>query len=517
MGCFAGSHIRLQGRFEAGVHATIYNSRIESACSVLAGKVAERRIGLPSVAHIRIFKHYIRTPYLLLTLLEAILLTVSIWFVVAFASTSEAVLRPPELLYRAMWSAFVLMACSLAMNVYPARLKDGFTAMFLRSLVSFFLLGSVLLYLTGLSLPQLALPRGNTSMALVLSLVVSLTLREIFFAVVDTEALRRYVLVLGAGAKARGILEDISAHAGTRAFRLMGFVPGNNEEICVDPAVIVRPTDGLLQYARENHIDEIVVALEERRRSEGGNLPLKELLDCKLNGIQILDGISFYEREVQKIELSLLNPSWIVFSDGFRYSALRDNTKRIVDLLIALLLLVVLWPVMLLTALAIWLESGLRGPVLYRQTRLGYGGRQFQLLKFRSMRTDAEKDGAVWARENDDRITRVGHLIRNTRLDELPQLYNVLRGEMSIVGPRPERPEFVCDLRQQIPYYDERHRVKPGLMGWAQLCYPYGASVEDAAQKLRYDLYYIKNHSLLLDLLIMVQTVEVILIGKGVR
>lgn len=469
------------------------------------------------MAHVRIFKHYIRTPYILLTLIEAILLTASIWFVIAFANTSESQQLRAGLLYRATWSAFVLMACNLAMNVYPARLKDGFTAMFLRSLVSFFLLGSVALYLTGLLLPDLAVPRGSTSMALVLSLVVSLTVREIFFAMVDTEALRRYVLVLGAGAKARGILEDISRHAGTRAFRLMGFVPGNNEEICVDPDAIVRPAGGLLQYAREHHIDEIVVALEERRRSEGGHLPLTELLDCKLNGIQILDGISFYEREVQKIELSLLNPGWIVFSDGFRYSAVRDYTKRIVDLLLALLLVLLLWPVMLLTALAIWLESGLRGPIIYRQTRVGYGGREFRLLKFRSMRTDAEKDGAVWAREKDDRITRVGHVIRSTRLDELPQLYNVLRGEMSIVGPRPERPEFVCDLRQQIPYYDERHRVKPGLMGWAQLCYPYGASVDDAAQKLRYDLYYIKNHSLLLDILIMVQTVEVILIGKGVR
>lgn len=469
------------------------------------------------MAHVRIFKHYIRTPYILLTLIEAILLTGSVWFVVAFADPNVFQLLHAELFYRALWSAFVLMACNLAMNVYPARLKDGFTAMFLRSLVSFFLLGSVALYLTGLLLPDLALPRGSTSMALMLCLVVSLTLREIFFAVVDTEALRRYILVLGAGAKARGILDDISAHTGERAFRLMGFVPGNNEEVCVDPEAIVRPANGLLEYAREHHIDEIVVAIEERRRSEGGHLPLKELLDCKLNGIQILDGISFYEREVQKIELSLLNPSWIVFSDGFRYSAVRDYTKRVADLLLALLLLGLLWPFMLLTAVAIWIESGLRGPILYRQTRVGYGGREFQLLKFRSMGTDAEKDGAVWARENDDRITRVGHVIRNTRLDELPQLYNVLKGEMSIVGPRPERPEFVCDLRQQIPYYDERHRVKPGLMGWAQLCYPYGASVEDAAQKLRYDLYYIKNHSLLLDILIMVQTIEVILIGKGVR
>ena len=228
------------------------------------------------------------------------------------------------------------------------------------------------------------------------------------------------------------------------------------------------------------------------------------------------DAIKFCERETGAIELNLLNPSWMLFSEGFRYSQYRDVTKRLFDVIAALLLFAMIWPFALITALAVFLESG--GPVLYSQMRTGQEGRAFKLYKFRSMCNGAEKDGkAVWAQVNDNRITKVGAFIRNTRLDELPQLYNVLKGDMSFVGPRPERPEIVCDLIKEIPYYDARHRVKPGLMGWAQLKYPYGASISDSREKLRYDLYYSKNHGLLLDILILIQTAEIILLGKGVR
>jgi exopolysaccharide biosynthesis polyprenyl glycosylphosphotransferase len=205
----------------------------------------------------------------------------------------------------------------------------------------------------------------------------------------------------------------------------------------------------------------------------------------------------------------------MLFSDGFKYSRHRYLAKRLFDIAFAGLFLLVLWPFMLLTAMAVMLESG--RPVLYHQLRTGLNGKVFRIYKFRSMRQDAEKGGAVWAQKNDARVTRVGAVIRNTRLDELPQLWNVLKGDMSFVGPRPERPEFVRDLAGQIPYYEVRHKVKPGLMGWAQLKYPYGASVEDARNKLQYDLYYTKNHSFLMDMLIMIQTVEIILLGKGVH
>jgi sugar transferase (PEP-CTERM system associated) len=226
--------------------------------------------------------------------------------------------------------------------------------------------------------------------------------------------------------------------------------------------------------------------------------------------------VDFYERELKKANLDMVYPSWILFSDGFSASRSRAFVKRFVDLVLSLMLLVIMSPFIILTAIAVFLETG--RPVLYSHKRTGLLGKEFRIYKFRSMRQDAEKDGkARWASANDNRVTRVGGFIRNTRLDELPQIYNVIKGEMSFVGPRPERPEFVFELKEKIPFYDTRHYVKPGLMGWAQLKYPYGASVEDAKGKLEYDLYYSKNHSLLMDTLIMIQTVEVVLLGKGVR
>jgi sugar transferase (PEP-CTERM system associated) len=261
-----------------------------------------------------------------------------------------------------------------------------------------------------------------------------------------------------------------------------------------------------------------VVAVDERRRTDQGGFPLDELLDCKLNGIEVVDELRFLERESGTLNIRSLSPGWLVFSDGFSFSPLRDLLERGFDLLASALLLVLSAPLMVLAVVAIKLEEGLRAPLIYSQERVGFGGRVFRVHKFRSMRVDAEKDGkAVWAQKNDNRVTRVGQFIRNTRIDELPQIFNVLKGEMSFVGPRPERPQFVEQLAQQIPFYRERHRVKPGITGWAQLCYPYGASMQDAEEKLKYDLYYIKNHSLLFDLYILVRTVEVILLGNGVR
>src|SRR5690606_33612691 len=228
--------------------------------------------------------------------------------------------------------------------------------------------------------------------------------------------------------------------------------------------------------------------------------------------------LRFLERESGTLDIRSLSPGWLVFSDGFSFSPMRDALERGFDLLASALLLMVSAPLMLLAVIAIKLEEGLRAPLIYSQERVGYGGRVFRVHKFRSMRVDAEKDGkAVWAQKNDSRVTRVGQFIRNTRIDELPQIFNVLKGEMSFVGPRPERPQFVEELAQQIPYYRERHRTKPGITGWAQLCYPYGASIKDAEEKLKYDLYYIKNHSLLFDIYILVRTVEIILLGSGVR
>jgi sugar transferase (PEP-CTERM system associated) len=257
----------------------------------------------------------------------------------------------------------------------------------------------------------------------------------------------------------------------------------------------------------------VIVAVRERR---GGNLPMEELLECKLEGVSIVDLPSFFERETGHVQLDALNPSWMVFSDGFCRTSVRNLVKRIFDVCSSLGLLILTLPVFLVTAVLIALESGF--PVFYRQVRVGECGRPFAVLKFRSMCVDAERDGTPqWAKKGDARVTRVGAVIRMLRIDELPQLFNVLRGDMSFVGPRPERPFFVRELEREIPYYSSRHTVKPGITGWAQIRYPYGASVEDARHKLQFDLYYAKNHSLFLDLIILLQTAQVVLLGKGAR
>jgi sugar transferase (PEP-CTERM system associated) len=256
-----------------------------------------------------------------------------------------------------------------------------------------------------------------------------------------------------------------------------------------------------------------VVGADDRR----GVLPMAELITCRLAGIDVLDLDQFCERETGKVSLELVNPSCFVFGNGFNGSVMRRAGKRVFDIAAASALAAVSWPLMLLTALAILVESRGKGPVLYMQERVGENDQVFRLIKFRSMRTDAEQHGARWAQVNDDRVTRVGRVIRKIRLDELPQLWNVLRGQMSIVGPRPERPEFVDQFKQRIPYYGLRHSVPPGLTGWAQLRYPYGASENDAIEKLRYDLFYVKNHGFQFDLMVLLQTVEVVLFGRGGR
>ncbi|MBE9532920.1 MAG: TIGR03013 family PEP-CTERM/XrtA system glycosyltransferase, partial [Proteobacteria bacterium] len=280
---------------------------------------------------------------------------------------------------------------------------------------------------------------------------------------------------------------------------------------------VITLDDSLIGYVEEYDIDEIVIAVDDRR-SEG--FPTTDLIDCKMSGVNVLDLVTFFERRAGKIRLDMLNPSWLYLSDGFQVGSgvIRRIGKRAVDIVAVVLLLPLALPVMLLVSLAILIESMGRGPILYSQTRVKQDGELFEIYKFRSMVTDAEKDGvARWASKNDARITKVGSVLRKGRFDELPQLFNVLKGDMSFVGPRPERPEFIEKLAATIPYYEERHRVKPGLTGWAQICYSYGDTEKDAIEKLQYDLYYVKNYSVLLDMLILLQTAEVVLLSKGAQ
>jgi sugar transferase (PEP-CTERM system associated) len=331
---------------------------------------------------------------------------------------------------------------------------------------------------------------------------------------VGVDALRRRVLVLGGGHKAELINTRLRRLSDRRTFQIMGFMPMPGDAEVVDPGERLDPAQGLLRHVQQLDIDQIVIAVDERR----GILPMDELIQARLRGIAITELGTFFEHESGKIKMNVLNPSWLVFSTGFDAGAFRSASKRAFDIAAAGLLLVLAAPLMMITALLIWAESGFRGSIIYRQERVGQGGVPFPVLKFRSMREDAEKDGvARWAQTGDDRITRVGRVIRKLRIDELPQVVNVLRGEMSFVGPRPERPMFVEQLSAEIPYYALRHTVKPGITGWAQLRYAYGASVKDSEEKLKYDLYYVKNHSLMFDLLVLLQTFEVVIFGKGAR
>lgn len=322
--------------------------------------------------------------------------------------------------------------------------------------------------------------------------------------------LRRSILVFGTGQQALAVKRALDRS--DPSAEIIGFFPGSNEDqALVSPNLILSRDKSLTDTARNLNADEIVVALSERR---GGSMPMRELLDCKLQGIKVMDLSSHFEQTLGQIRLDSLYAGWLIFGDGFSQGAFRTFVKRLFDIVCASILIILATPVMLLAALVIVLEDGF--PLLYRQERVGVNGRLFNVIKFRSMRRDAEKDGKpIWAQAKDNRVTRVGQIIRKLRIDELPQLFSVLNGDMSLVGPRPERPFFVDQLTKEIPFYAVRHSVKPGVTGWAQVRYHYGATVEDSAEKLQYDLYYVKNHSLFLDMVVLFETVGVVLTGKG--
>ncbi|MFV1973778.1 MAG: TIGR03013 family XrtA/PEP-CTERM system glycosyltransferase, partial [Thiohalobacterales bacterium] len=387
---------------------------------------------------------------------------------------------------------------------------EGRSAMMLRVLTSFLLAVFPLSFIFYVA-PDLSVWRGPALLAFGISLITVSGVRLIFFRVADQKLFKRRVLVLGAGKNACEIrrLEDKPA---LRGICLVGYVHMRRDHDVIEEERVIHPDTPLRDIVKENQVDEIVLALDDRRKC----LPVHEILDCKMDGVTVSDLLTFFERETGQIRLEFVNPSWLFLSDGFHSSNVSLALKRGLDIVISLLLLPLFLPVMLIVVVAIWLERPGEGAIIYRQTRVGNGDREFQIYKFRSMRANAEEDGlALWAQQHDARVTRVGAVIRKIRLDELPQLFNVIKGDMSFVGPRPERPEFVKQLVEQYPYYRERHRMRPGLTGWAQIRYEYGDTFEDAFEKLQYDLYYVKNSSIFLDLLIIIHTVEVVLLGKG--
>ncbi|MDE2412581.1 MAG: TIGR03013 family PEP-CTERM/XrtA system glycosyltransferase, partial [Sphingomonadales bacterium] len=352
--------------------------------------------------------------------------------------------------------------------------------------------------------------RSTLAYSMGLALVLPLLNRLLSGRVLGAEAFRRRILVLGAGHRAER-LRQLSEKPES-GFVIVGFVAMTDAPPVVKTAICRDAIGNLTSHVEALAATEVVLALEERRNS----LPLADLLRIKTTGVHVNEFASFMERETGRVDLDTVNPSWLIFSDGFSSGrAVSAALKRVFDIAASSLLLALTAPVIALFALLVKLESA--GPAFFRQRRVGLYGQDFDVIKLRSMRNDAEANGAQWAQKNDPRVTRLGQFIRKTRIDELPQTWTVLKGEMSFVGPRPERPEFVGELEQQLPYYAERHMVKPGITGWAQINYPYGASIEDSRHKLEYDLYYAKNYTPFLDLLILLQTLRVVLWREGAR
>jgi len=413
----------------------------------------------------------------------------------------------PALVF-AVLMVFLNGAFGLYRRDHKLRFGEYVTRLFLAMLI-----GAPIAYLVAAVLPGGDDFQSTFREAVVLAFGGLVLVRQVVVWHLVPALLPHRVLVLGTGPEAR-VVEDSLAAADPPGLQLVGFYALEKVQECVvSPRNIVASAAPLEATVRNLGINEIIVAVREQR---GGVLPLRALLDCRLAGVQVTDLARFFERVHGHIPIESLKASWLIYGNGFRQDWLRGVVKRLFDIVVAAGLLILTLPIITVTALVIAMESGL--PIIYRQERVGLRGKTFNLLKFRSMRKDAERHGeARWATEGDPRVTAFGRFLRRTRMDELPQLINVLNGEMSFVGPRPERPVFVAMLTEQIPFYAVRQSVKPGITGWAQVRYSYGATVEQSVKKLEYDLYYVKNHSLFLDVLILLETVRVVLHGEGAR
>ncbi len=408
--------------------------------------------------------------------------------------------------------ALLVQLSSLALGLYNSKIRENFRGIFRRVLVAIAISFTIVVMINPFYGEQ-SLPVELLAIASLIACVLAGIFRYCTLQIDFFGFNKRRVLVIGSGERASIIEKRMRRDVDRQAFHVHGFVVTEGDsENGIEKETRITLEGSLVQYALEHDIDEIVVASDERRNS----LPIDELFACKIRGIEITEILDFIERETGQIAVNLIYPSWVIYSNGFASNNyLRNTLDWIFNAAMAFFLLLFTWPIMLITAILIKLDDGIKAPIFYLQERVGLDGEPFHIIKFRSMCVDAEKNGAQWASKNDNRTTKIGNFIRKYRVDELPQIYNVMRGDMGFVGPRPERPQFVQNLVKSIPYYNERHNVKPGLAGWAQLKYPYGATEEDAMEKLKYDLYYIKHRSFLLDILILIRTVEIVLFGKG--
>ncbi len=461
---------------------------------------------------IRLFKHYIPYAVLFLALVDFLLL-------IAAAETAW-VIRANQIgmhvdyvgnrFGQLLTFAASVQVAAMAVGVYGPDALQSLRFAIARFLVAVSL-GVIFQSVMAFALPGMTLWRSNSLYAMVLAFFFLAFSRALLGTLIGGEAFKRRLLVLGAGKRAQRI-KELEAKPGS-GFLVVGYIAMNENKRVIPEAINRDAIYNLGDFVVKMGASEVVLAIEERRNA----IPLDDLLRIKTTGVHVNEISSFLERETGRVDLDSVNPSWLIFSDGFSSGRrLSGIAKRLFDILASSALLLFTAPIIFLFAILVKLES--RGPAFYRQVRVGLFGQPYSVVKLRSMRSDAEVEGkAVWATKDDDRITLVGKFIRKVRIDELPQTWNVLKGEMSFVGPRPERPEFVADLETQLSYYAERHMVKPGITGWAQINFPYGASIEDSRHKLEYDLYYAKNYTPFLDILILLQTIRVVLWPDGAR
>jgi sugar transferase (PEP-CTERM system associated) len=460
---------------------------------------------------VRLFSHYFPLGTLLLVTMDAICLLLADLFGLMMLNNGVGY-EAAEIIPGAIAFVGLMLMFSGTLGLYSDHPADDFW-LFSRRLMFPLLVGLPVLHWVMYRLPNGGVSVTALSAALLFGFAGRLAIFS--FSRASASFTTRRVMVLGVGDDANLVKETLEKSRIPGLF-IVGFYSPYADGTMTSslPAnKILLPTTSITDTARQLNVNEIVIAMRERR---GGGLPLAELLNCKLSGIKVTDFSSFFENYKSRVKIDLLRESWFIFGDGFRQGWARMFVKRTFDIVASAALLMVSLPVMIIAAIAVKLES--HGPIIYRQSRVGLGGKPFDVLKFRSMRADAERDGKPqWAQRGDSRVTRVGHFMRLTRIDELPQLFSVLAGQMSLVGPRPERPYFVEQIAEKVPFYAARHSVKPGVTGWAQVRHHYGASVEDASDKLEYDLFYVKNHTLFFDILILFYSVKVVLTAQGSR
>ena len=463
---------------------------------------------------LRLFKQYYPVRNAIFVVGEGIFIFLSVMIASWVLIGGDFIVTERTLLMKTMLIAVVCQMCLYYNDLYDLNVTDSYQELFIRLLQA---LGasSILLAIVYFFFPACIIGRGIfiLSICFVVSFIV--LWRIGYTHVLNRGLFDKKIVLLGSGDLAKNIAREIGENRDC-GYQVAAVVNGKGYDgVCVADTPLTICRDGYDDLCRDSKamgIDKIVVAIEERR----SGFPIRQLLQCRVDGIEVIEGTTFYEMLTGKLLVEKINPSWLIFSEGFRKSWVRRVMKRTGDLILSFVMLILLAPILAVVAILIKLDS--KGPVFFSQERVGQNRKPYMVHKFRSMVQDAEKkSGPVWAQTNDSRVTRIGKFIRKWRIDEFPQLFNVIKGEMSFVGPRPEREFFVKELEEAIPYYGERFSVKPGVTGWAQVCYSYGASIEDAKEKLNYDLFYIKNMTIFMDLMVIMRTVKTVLFGEGAR